>query len=121
MQNILCMISLHYVSDRTDTEMWTMQQGAEKPELLEHLLELWNIRCPEVHDVPSTGYELFAAAHLWHVAQGQGVLNPEIASIQLDSYGSRTDGINNIKDTAKQLLTQKLVDHGEELRKIKNS
>ena len=121
MNNILCMISLHYISDRKDTDMWLAQQSAEKPELLEHLLQLWNIRCPEVHDVPSTGYELFAAGHLWHVAQGQGVLNPEIASIQLDAYSARYPGIKDINNIAKQLLSQKLVDHGEELRKIANS
>lgn len=121
MENILCMISLHYISDRTDTEMWKAQQQAEKPELLQHLLELWNVRCPEVHDIPSTGYELFAAAHLWHVAQGQGVLNAEIASMQLDAYNSRSAGITDIKNISINLLSQKLVDHGEELRKIKNS
>jgi len=121
MNNILCMISLHYISDRSDTEMWKAQQSAEKPELLQHLIELWSIRCPETHDVPSTGYELFGAPHLWHVAQGQGVLNSEVASIQLDAYGARSSGIENIKNIAKEFLSHKLVDHGEELRKIKNS
>lgn len=71
MENILCMISLHYISDRNDTPMWAEQQKAEKPPLLMHLLELWNTRCPEHHDIPSTGFELFGPAHLWHVAQGQ--------------------------------------------------
>lgn len=121
MENILCMISLHYVSDRTDSEMWREQQKAEKPDLLKHLLELWSIRCPEAHDIPHTGFELFAAAHLWHVAQGQGVLEPEIASMQLDAYNSRKSVSKDISQFSSELLKQKLVDHAEALRKTANS
>jgi tryptophan halogenase len=121
MDNILCMISLHYVSDRKDTEMWRAQQNAEKSDLLKHLLELWKIRGPEVSDVPSNGYELFACAHLWHVAQGQDVLNSEVASIQLDAYGSRKDVLEYTTNFAKQLISQRMVDHAEALSKTKNS
>jgi len=121
MNNILCMISLHYISDRNDTEMWKAQQVANKPELLEHLLNLWNVRCPEFSDIPSTGFELFGAAHLWHVAQGQGVLNPEMASMQLDAYGSRKNVIEYIAGFSKQLVTQRLVDHAQALAAVANS
>ena len=121
MDNILCMISLHYVSDRNDTEMWIAQQTAEKSDLLKHLLELWKIRGPEVSDIPSNGYELFACAHLWHVAQGQGVLISEVASIQLDAYGSRKDVLEYTTNFAKQLISQRMVDHAEALSKTKNS
>lgn len=120
MDNVLCMISLHYISDRDDTDMWREQKNAEKPELLKHLLELWNVRCPESHDIPSTGFELFGAAHLWHVAQGQGVINKEMATIQLDAYGSRQSSRANIAETAKELLSQKLVSHAEALAEIAN-
>jgi len=121
MENILCMISLHYISDRDDTPMWAEQQKAEKPELLAHLLELWNTRCPEHHDIPSTGFELFGAAHLWHVAQGQGVLNKEIASIQLDAYNSRQSSRKNISQISLELIQQKLVDHAQALKATANS
>jgi hypothetical protein len=115
------MISLHYVSDRNDTEMWKAQQKADRPELLQHLLQLWNVRGPEISDIPSTNYELFGAAHLWHVAKGQGVLSPEMASIQLDAYNSRKGVLEYIINSSKQLLTQRLVDHGEALAKVRNS
>jgi tryptophan halogenase len=121
MENILCMIALHYVSDRSDSEMWRAQQEAEKPELLQHLLEVWNVHSPEIHDVPSTGFELFAAAHLWHVAQGQGVLNKQVASIELDAYNSRKVIREDLSNISKNLLKQKLVDHAEALAKTKNS
>lgn len=121
MENILCMIALHYVSDRDDTEMWKEQQNAERPPLLQHLLELWNARCPEYHDIPSTGFELFGAAHLWHVAQGQGVLNKEVASIQLDAYNSRESSRKFISQVSTELINQKLVDHAEALRKTASS
>jgi hypothetical protein len=115
------MIALHYMSDRSDTEMWKAQQSAEKPALLKHLIELWDTRCPESHDVPSTGYELFGAAHLWHVAQGQGVLDRNAASMQLDAYGSRNNVRKNISQISQHLLQQKLVCHAEALAKTKNS
>ena len=121
MENILCMISLHYTSDRTDSEMWRAQSKAEKPELLQHLLNIWNERCPENHDVPHTGFELFAAAHLWHVAQGQGVLNKQVASIQLDAYASRKNVSEDISTFTKSLLKQRLVDHAQALKKTRDS
>jgi D,D-heptose 1,7-bisphosphate phosphatase len=103
MENILCMISLHYISDRNDTPMWADQQKAEKPPLLMHLLELWNTRCPEHHDIPSTGFELFGPAHLWHVAQGQGVLNKEVDLIhtpeQLELYDFTATAIKKINSS----------------------
>lgn len=88
LENIITMISLHYISDRTDTEMWKAQQQAEKPSTLNFLLELWKERMPEANDIPIFGYELFLSEHFWHVAQGQGVLNKEVALEQLNAYQS---------------------------------
>jgi hypothetical protein len=121
MENILCMISLHYMSDRTDSEMWRAQSKSEKPELLQHLLNIWNERCPESHDVPFTGFELFTAAHLWHVAQGQGVLNKQVASIQLDAYASRKNTSEDISNYSKSLLKQRLIGHAQALKNTRNS
>ena len=121
MENILCMISLHYMSDRTDSEMWRAQGKSEKPELLQHLLNIWNERCPESHDVPSTGFELFGAAHLWHVAQGQGVLNKQVASMQLDAYASRKNVSEDISNYTKSLLKQRLIGHAQALKNTRNS
>lgn len=90
LENIITMISLHYISDRTDTEMWRAQQSAEIPDTLSVLLELWKERMPEKHDVPMFGFEMFASEHLWHVAQGQGVLDKNIALAQLNAYLSHS-------------------------------
>jgi hypothetical protein len=86
MENIVSMISLHYVSDRADTPMWADQPFAKRPELLNNLLDIWSERSPEHHDVPTTGFELFTQNHFWHVAQGQGVLNQNTAKAQLEHY-----------------------------------
>jgi tryptophan halogenase len=75
MENMLAMIALHYVSDRNDSPMWRDQQLAPRPPLLEELLDIWQYRGPEEHDVPRTGFELFGSPHFWHVALGQGVIN----------------------------------------------
>jgi tryptophan halogenase len=120
MENILCMISLHYLSDRDDTPMWREQKNAPRPELLSHLLELWNVRSPEINDVPNTGYELFAAPHLWHVAQGQGVLNKDVAEIQLRDYGSIHEVREHSAKFTGSLLKEGLIDHAEALARTKN-
>jgi len=88
LENIVTMIALHYISDREDTEMWREQKKAQLPETLSGLLSLWRERMPEKYDVPVFGYELFLSEHLWHVAQGQGVLSKEVALDQLNAYCS---------------------------------
>lgn len=88
LENIVTMISLHYISDRSDSEMWRAQQNAELPETLKVLLELWKERMPEKYDIPQFGYELFYSEHLWHVAQGQGILDKTIALDQLNAHCS---------------------------------
>lgn len=88
LENIVTMIALHYISDRTDTEMWRSQQNAELPETLSFLVDLWKERMPEKNDIPVFGFELFMSEHFWHVAQGQGILNKEIALEQLNAYCS---------------------------------
>lgn len=118
MDNTVTMIALHYVSDRNDSEMWRDQQNAPKPELLERLLGLWSERCPEIHDMPHTGFELFNPVHLWHVAQGQGVLNKEAASIQLDAYGSRIPSLQHINEITAEYMKGDTVDHAEALKRL---
>ena len=102
------------------TSNWREQKNAPRPELLSHLLELWNVRSPEINDVPNTGYELFAAPHLWHVAQGQGMLNKDVAEIQLQDYKS----IHRVREFStkftESLLKERLIDHAEALARTKN-
>ena len=112
MDNILVMISLHYVSDRTDSEMWKAQQNAELPETLQNLLELWKERVPSIFDFSDTGYGLFHSAHLWHVAQGQGVLNTEAATTQLNAFGSRDWAAGALANFKSEQVRNGLVDHG---------
>lgn len=121
MENTLTMISLHYVSDRTDSEMWRDQQNAPKPELLERLLGLWSERCPEIQDMPHSGFELFSPVHMWHVAQGQGVLDPDLATTQLHAYGSHLPSRQHIDDVVASYMKGDVVDHAEALRRLADS
>jgi tryptophan halogenase len=118
MENILAMISLHYVSDRRDTPMWVAQSQKERPDLLNHLLEIWGERSPEYQDIPGTGFELFGVNHFWHVAQGQGVLNKIAADTQIKSYDPKEE----IKDFMKELESirnsSQLLSHSEELNNL---
>ena len=118
MENTLAMISLHYISDRTDSEMWRDQQNAPKPELLERLLGLWAERCPEIHDMPHSGFELFSPVHLWHVAQGQGLISRDLATMQLDAYGSRAPSRQHINQVTAEYMKGDIVDHREALQRL---
>ena len=111
MDNILTMISLHYISDRDDSDMWVAQKNAKLPDTLSHLLELWKERIPLDTDVPKFGYELFYTPHLWHVAQGQGVLSKETASMGLDAYQSREPIIKHYTSARLMAIQRKRVPH----------
>jgi len=117
MENIVTMVALHYISDRNDTEMWREQQNLDKPELLKYLLEIWSERCPEMYDYPLFGYELFHSAHLWHVAQGQGVIPRDVATEQLNSFGSRNPAAKIMADKKFEALKLRLVDHASIFKK----
>lgn len=117
MENIVTMVALHYISDRNDTEMWREQQNLDKPELLKYLLEIWSERCPEMYDYPLFGYELFHSAHLWHVAQGQGVIPRDVATEQLNSFGSRNPAARIMADKKSEALKLRLVDHASIFKK----
>lgn len=118
MENILSMISLHYISDRDDTEMWRTQKNMLIPDYLKNLLDLWSERLPSMNDIEYSNYEMFHVPHFYHVAQGQKVINQKAASLLLDNF--------NIRKEAKDLyLSAKLaqsnhakVDHLESLKQI---
>ena len=114
MNNALCMIALHYISDRDDSEMWIAQKSAQIPESLQELLDLWKERTPHVFDIPTFNngnYELFSSPHFWHVAQGQGVLNREVATMELEAYNSRKEMEKFFSELATRRITTKLVPH----------
>lgn len=118
MENILAMISMHYITDRDDTAMWREQKNMKKPELVQKLLGLWQERLPEAQDIPRTGFELFHVYHFYHVAQGQGLINKDNAKIQLESYDSSSfikDWYNTYSN-ARNL--KPLIDHSRALRNL---
>lgn len=113
LENIITMVAMHYISDREDTEMWREQKNMERPELLNSLIALWQERLPEAFDVPQFGYELFHNAHFWHVAQGQGLLNKDLATIQLDAFAVRRETAKHVSDLKRSALGSKIVKHHE--------
>jgi len=118
MENILLMISLHYVSDRIDSDMWRNQKNSKKPEELQRLIGLWSERCPELHDILNTGYELFQIPHFWHVAQGQGILHKNLAFEQMSDYSSWRDMEKQVNNIRSEILTKETIDHAQSLRDL---
>lgn len=119
MSNILVMVSMHYMTDRNDTDMWSATRSLKRPDDLTRLLELWQERCPEKHDVLSTGWELFSATNFWHIAQGQGLLNSEIAAEQLSCYNSLLPVTQSLHNYKKARMELGELNHAEALKKLK--
>ena len=121
MDNALCMIALHYISDRDDSEMWAAQKSAQIPESLQELLDLWQERTPHDYDIPkfNTGnYELFSSPHFWHVAQGQGVLNRDVATMEIEAYASRSEMNYRFAELAVQQVRTRLIPHASVFKEV---
>ena len=117
MENMLAMIALHYISDRDDSPMWKDQRLAPRPPLLEELLEVWQYRGPEDHDIPKTGFELFQAPHFWHVALGQGVINVDSVRTLIDARRSGNWLPHRIADMYAAQGAKATIPHSEALKK----
>lgn len=118
MENLLSMISLHYISDRRDSPMWIAQAEMPIPDYLKNLLDLWAERPPFMYDVSHTNYELFHVPHFYHVAQGQKLISQKAATMMIDNFGIR-DHTKNAYYAAKLGQTNHAkVDHAESLRQI---
>ena len=118
MENILAMISLHYISDRDDSEMWRQQKMMKKPDYLLNLLELWQERPPFPFDIPSNNYEMFLVPHFCHVAQGQKLISAKKAGEMIKSYGTEEYVHKLMTDIKLNQTSHAKVDHAEALRQI---
>jgi len=121
MDNALCMIALHYISDRDDSEMWIAQKSAQIPDSLQELLDLWQERTPHDFDIPkfnNGNYELFSSPHFWHVAQGQGVINRDVATTEIDAYASRKEMDNLFSELSANRIRTKVIPHASIFKKV---
>jgi tryptophan halogenase len=118
MENILSMIFLHYMTDRTDTDFWRSRHDVVPPKLLAELLELWRERPPTEKDVPTNGFEMFHAPHFWHVAQGQGLIPRDRSAQAVSSYGMQEAVSKEIWESKKRQTDHPMVDHLESLRAL---
>jgi tryptophan halogenase len=112
-ENLIAMVSLHYISDRRDTSFWKDAASSPKSPLLSELLELWAERPPSTNDVPQSGYELFQTAHFWHVAQGQGLITRESCSRSLDYYQNRHYASSSLSEIRQSNMDLETVYHHE--------
>jgi hypothetical protein len=115
MDNILTMIRLHYISDRRDTPFWVACSEMKINDSLQELLDLWQERVPCRNDVGNINGEMFFAPHLFHVAQGQGVLNTKSATLMIDNFNLRKQVELDISNRRHARFNHELVDHRESL------
>lgn len=118
MDNILLMIRLHYVSDRRDTEFWKHVAQMPVNDSLGELLDLWKERTPMRHDVPITHGEMFLAAHLFHVAQGQDVLDKDTAVRAIRNMCLQETVEHHMSERRHARFDHELTDHAESLKAL---
>lgn len=111
-ENLIAMIALHYVSDRTDTEFWINCSRMKKPQYLQDLIDIWSERPPNFTDLTLNGFELFQTAHFWHVAQGQGLVSKDLCSQSLRHTGLYSTAIDMLEAARKNVLNEKVIPHG---------
>jgi hypothetical protein len=118
MDNVLTMIRLHYVSDRSDTPFWRAVSEMPLNPALEELLALWSERLPMREDVSFVNGELFFPAHLIHVAQGQNVLNRNSSSTMLERLSIRGKVAQQMSNVTLSRFDHETVDHAQSLRDL---
>jgi tryptophan halogenase len=118
MQNIISMVSLHYISDREDSPMWRKQKSMDIPDYLAELIELWSVRPPISSDIPNDGYAMFLTPHYYHVVQGQKLFNKEKSVDVINMFGIASEVKDQYMDIAINRVSQGKIDHAEALRQI---
>jgi tryptophan halogenase len=118
MENILAMIRIHYISDRTDSDMWKYIKSMPIPEYLENLLELWSVNPPSQYDIPGNNYEMFLVPHFYHVAQGQKMLSKEAAKRLISMYNIYESVNKVIYDVRLAQNNHPRIDHAQSLKEI---
>lgn len=115
MENILVMIAMHYISDRRDSEMWRDAAELPLPDLLADFIDVIRLRGPEDGDLPFHGFELFRSAHFWHVAQGQGLIEPNNLKPILIAKQNRGNFGKVLLENRNRRSGARLIDHKESL------
>jgi tryptophan halogenase len=120
MRNILTMIRLHYYSDRRDSKFW--QEMAHMPvnKELQDIIDLWSERPPSRNDFDHSNGEMFLAAHMTHVGQGQGIINIEACTDAINHFGIRVEVEKQLDEFHRGRSNHELVDHAESLRELYN-
>ena len=118
MRNILTMIRLHYMSDRTDTVFWKDQAGMTINSELQELINIWSEKPPSRYDCPSTLNNMFHAPHFVHVMQGQGLIPTIPSSTALDRLGLREVVNKEVDNMRNSRHAHELVDHRKALLEI---
>lgn len=121
MDNILSMVSLHYISDREDSDMWRKQKhDMQIPDYLSSLLELWEARPPILEDIGGSSYEMFLVPHFYHVAQGQKLLSPDAAARMIQYFSIGEEVKREVLDAKLNQTSIAEVDHAQSLKSLQD-
>jgi tryptophan halogenase len=121
MNNLLTMIRLHYYSDRVDTDFWRDMKEMPVNETLQDMIDIWGERGPTRDDFSNYYFNLFGPAHFTHVAQGQGLFNPESCGLALERMEIRTVVEKEIANQRHYRIAHELVDHAQALKELEEA
>ena len=121
MDNLLTMIRLHYYSDRNDTAFWSDMKKMPINDTLQDMVDIWGERGPTRDDFSTYQFNLFGSAHFTHVAQGQGLFDPESCGLVLDRLEIRKIVEMQMDEQRHSRISHELVDHAEALRELEKA
>lgn len=115
MENILDMIRLHYVSDRSDTEFWKYVSTLPITKTLQNLIDLWAEQVPGHYDVANSGHLMFLSRHFVHVMQGQNLISSQPSTNAMNSMNIRNIVEKNADEIRLRRYSKEMIDHRESL------
>ena len=118
MDNILSMIRMHYLTDRSDTDFWRTAAHMPINDSLQEMLDLWQETTLRRDFYSTNNGELFQVAHFLHVGQGQGLIDTshiKVALNNLDLYDKVHFFARNMEG---ERMGQILIDHAKALDDI---
>ena len=118
LDNILMMIRMHYLTDRSDTPYWIAANNMPVPESLQNLIDLMKEVVPPRNLISISNSEMFLIAHFLHVAQGQDLVNSDFIVRALDNMNVHESSIFAIRQMESETIGDIFIDHMEALNEI---
>ena len=118
LDNILTMIRLHYMTDKTNSDFWVSANNMPVPDSLQEILDLLKETTLPRNMISSSDGEMFLAAHMLHVAQGQNLINIDSIDQAIQNLNLKEEIVYSIREIEHNSMGENYIDHFEALDAI---